>query len=339
MESNAESAATNLRRLIIGYRLSQAISVAAQLGVADLLRNGPQSAEELARRTGAHPRSLYRVLRLLASEGLLAEGEDEKFHLLPLGEPLRADIPGSLRHRAIFDNAAANWRAWGDLIYSVKTGEPAFNHVWHAGLFDYVNQDVELAASFNGLMAAQTIAVSKAVLDAYDFSGIDTLVDVGGGYGALLASVLEAHPSMHGVLFDLPHVVVEGQSRLAAGGLAARCTAVGGSFFDAVPEGGSAYVLKFVLHDWDDERCRGILSNCRRVVPVDGRLLIIEAIIPPGNAANYAKYMDLMMLVATEGGRERTQPEYRHLLDATGFRLARVVPTTSDVCLIEALVA
>lgn len=339
MESTTGSAATTLRRLIIGYRLSQAISVAAQLGVADLLKNGPQSADELARHTGTHSPSLYRVLRLLASEGLLAEAKDGRFHLLPLGEPLRADVPGSLRHRAIFDGAAANWQAWGELIHSVTTGEPAFNHVWHAGLFDYVNRDPELAASFNGFMAAQTTAVAQAVLDAYDFSGVDTLVDVGGGYGALVVSVLAAHPAMRGVLFDLPHVVAEGRSRLAAAGLAARCAAIGGSFFDAVPEGGDAYALKFILHDWDDERCREILTHCRRVMPVHGRLLIVEAIIRPGNAPDYGKYMDLTMLVMTEGGRERTESEYRALLTATGFRLTRVIPTTSDVCVIEALPA
>jgi hypothetical protein len=339
MENKSVPAAVALRRMIIGYRLSQAISVAAQLGIADLLKEGPLSADALAQRTNVHPQSLYRILRLLASEGLLTEGEDGRFQLLPLGEPLRADVPGSLRHRAIFDAAPANWRAWGELMHSVKTGEPAFNHVWHAGLFDYVNQDAALAASFNGFIAAQTQAVAQAVLEVYDFSGIGTLVDVGGGYGALVASVLTAYPDMRGILFDLPHVVAEGQSRLDRAGLAARCTAIGGSFFDAVPEGGDAYVLKFILHDWDDERCRTILDNCRRVMPVNGRLLIIEAIMQPGNAADYGKYMDLMMLVATEGGRERTESGYGALLSATSFRLTRVIPTTSDVCLVEALPA
>jgi O-methyltransferase domain/Dimerisation domain len=339
MENTIGSAATTLRRLIIGYRLSQAISVAAQLGVVDLLKDGPQSPDELARRTGVHPPSLYRVLRLLAGEGLLAEGEDGDFHLLPLGEPLRADVPGSLRYRAIFDGAAANWRAWGELMHSVKTGEPAFNHVWHAGLYDYANQDPDFAANLNGFITAQTIAVAQAVLDAYDFSGVDTLVDVGGGHGALLASVLSAHPAMRGVLYDLPHVAAEGRSRLASAGLVERCVAVGGSFFDAVPDGGDGYVLKFVLHNWDDARCRKILANCRRVMPVHGRLLIVEAIMRPGDAADYAKYMDLMMLVATEGGRERTESEYDALLNGTDFRLTRVIPTASEVCLIEALPA
>ena len=337
MEGTAEALATTLRRLIIGYRLSQAIAVAAEFGIADLLKDGPRSAEDLARRTGVHAPSLYRVLRLLASEGLLTEAEGGRFHLLPLGQQLRSDVPGSLYHRAIFDGAAANWRAWGELRHSVKTGEPSFNHIWQAGLYDYVKQNAELAVSFNGFIAAQTMAVGRAVLDAYDFSGIETLVDVGGGYGALIASVLSAHPAMRGILFDLPHVAAEAQSRLAAAGLAARCIAIGGSFFEAVPEGGEAYALKFVMHNWDDERCRKILALCRRVMPARGRLLIIEAILRPGNEADYGKYMDLMMLVATEGGRERTVAEYGVLLDATGFRLTRVVPTASDVCVIEGL--
>lgn len=337
MENNTESAAMTLRRLIVGYRLSQAISVVAQLGVADLLKDDPQSVSDIARRTGAHPQSLYRVLRLLASEGLFAEAEDGTFHLLPLGELLRSDVPGSLRDRALFDCAAANWRAWGELIYSVKSGQPAFNKVWRSGLFDYVNRTPELAASFNGFMASQTIAVAHAVLDAYDFSGVNTLVDVGGGYGALIASVLASHPAMRGILFDLPHVINEGRSRLAAAGLASRCASIGGSFFDAVPEGGDAYALKFILHDWDDERCRQILNCCRRVMPAPGRLLIVEAIIEPGNAPDYGKYMDVNMLVVTEGGRERTEPEYRALLAATGFRLNEVFLTKSDVCVLEAV--
>ncbi len=333
--SSHPSAAAALRRLIVGYRLSQAFSVVAKLGIADLLKDGAKSVDDLARTTGAHPPSLHRVLRLLASEGVFAETDPGRFELTPLAEPLRGDARESLRARAIFDGEECNWRAWGSLLHSVATGEPAFDHVHGAGLFSYLSRHPAAAAHFDALMTEQTTPWARAVVEAYDFSGIGTLVDVGGGYGALLAAILAAHPPMRGILYDLPHVIAAARPKLEATSVADRCDAIGGNFFEAVPEGGDAYVLKQILHDWDDDRCETILRNCRRVTPKGGRLLVVEALIPPGNEPGYAKFMDLMML-ALLTGRERTEEEYRRLLEATGFALSRVVRTPAEVSVIEA---
>ncbi len=184
-------------------------------------------------------------------------------------------------------------------------------------------------------MAAQTVTEARAVLEAYDFVGIDTLVDIGGGVGTLLAAILDAHPSMRGVLYDQSHVVVDARERLTGAGVVDRCRAVGGDFFESVPAGGNAYILKHILHDWDDDDCQRILGNCRRAIAKDGRLLVIEVLIPPGNDPDYGKFLDLQMLVVTKGGRERTQAEYRSLFESTGFTLARMIETQSDICVIE----
>lgn len=323
-----------LRRMIIGYRLSRALSVAAQLGIADLLRDGPRGLDDLAQVTGTHAPSLYRVLRLLVSEGVFIELHDGRFGMTRLAEPLRSDAPGSLRHRAIFDGAECNWRPWGQLMDSVVTGEPAFDRTFGTRFFDYLQQHPAAAARFDALMVEQTQPWARAILDAYDFSGIGTLVDVGGGYGALLAAILNAHPGLNGVLYDLPHVVEGAWPRLLAAAVAERCEAIAGDFFNAVPEGGDTYLLKNILHDWDDDQCITILGNCRRVMPAEGRLLVVEVILPPSSEPHYGHYFDLNMLVLLTG-RERTEAEYRKLFEAAGFSLSRIVATTSDVSVIE----
>lgn len=324
-----------LRRLIVGYRISQALSVAARLGIADLLADGPRSAEDLAAATDTHSLALYRLLRVLASEGVFTEKGDGRFALTPLAESLRANAPGSLHTRAIFDGAEGNWHAWGNLLKSIKNGEPAMQHTFGKDLFGYLKEHPYERKIFNEVMAAQTLAGARAVLEAYDFAGVDTLVDVGGGIGALLAAVLDVYPSMRGVLYDQSHVVVDARPRLAAAGVADRCETVGGDFFESVPMGGNAYMLKHILHDWDDDDCQRILENCRRAIAKDGRLLVIEVLIPSGNDPDYGKYLDLQMLVVTKGGRERTQAEYRRLFESTGFALARMIETQSDICVIE----
>ena len=311
-------AAADLRRMIVGYRLSQALHVAAKLGIADLLAEGPRRAEDLAGVTGSHPSSLYRVLRLLASEGVFEELEEGQFTLTPLAEPLRSDAPNSLRARAIFDGEEWNWHPWGNLLHSTKTGGSAFDHTYGMAVFDYLKETPEAATSFDSLMAAQTRPWALSVADAYDFADIGTLVDVGGGYGALLAAILTAHPHLKGVLVELPHVVAGARPKLEEAGLAGRCQTVAGDFFQSVPDGGDAYILKHVLHDWDDDRCVSILGNCRRAISNEDRLLVIEILIAPGNEPGYGKYLDLNMLVLTKG-RERTEEQYRTLFEAAGF--------------------
>ena len=329
-----QSAATDLRRMIVGYRLSQALHVAAKLGIADLLAEGPRRAEDLAEVTGSHPSSLYRVLRLLASEGVFEEREEGRFTLTPLAEPLRSDAPDSLRARAVFDGEEWNWHPWGNLLHSTKTGGSAFDHTYGVAVFDYLKETPEAATSFDSLMAAQTRPWALSVADAYDFADIGTLVDVGGGYGVLLAAILTAHPHLKGVLVELPHVVAGARPKLEEAGLAGRCETVAGDFFQSVPDGGDAYMLKHVLHDWDDDRCVSILNNCRRAISDEGRVLVIEILIALGNEPDYGKYLDLNMLVLTKG-RERTEEQYRTLFEAAGFRLSRVVPTGSELSIIE----
>jgi ubiquinone/menaquinone biosynthesis C-methylase UbiE len=334
MHTGEQSPMVALRRMIVGYRLSQALFVAAELGIADLLKDRPRSIDDLAQATGAHPPSLYRLLRLLASEGVFVEQDQGQFGLTPLAVPLQSDAPSTLRTRAIVDGAECNWRAWGQLMHSVMAGAPAFDHTFEMGFFDYLRQHPTAAASFDALMAEQTLPWARAIVDAYDFSSIGTLVDVGGGYGTLLVAILTAHPRLRGVLYDLPHVIAGARPRLTATEVTDRCDAIAGDFFAAVPDGGDSYLLKFILHDWDDDRCIAILKNCRRVMPIDGRLLVVEVIIPPNNEPGYGKYLDLNMLVLLTG-RERTEAEYRKLFEATGFALARVVATPSEVSIIE----
>ena len=334
MTENTPSSAAVLRRLIMGFRLSQALFVVAELRIADLLKDGARSSDDLADASGAHGPSLYRILRLLASEGVFTETGDGHFALTALAEPLLGD----LRARALFEAEACVWQAWGGLLHSVRTGEANFDHVHGKPFFRYLGEHPATAAKFDDLMAAQTTGWADAVIEAYDFSDIGTLVDVGGGYGALLGAILAAHPAMEGVLCDLPHVVEGAGPRLEAAGVAARCRTVGGDFFDSVPAGGDAYIMKHVLHDWDDDRCVTILANCRRVMPPDGRLLVVEVLIEPGNEPDYAKYLDVNMLVLLSGC-ERMEAAYRRLFEKAGFALARTVPTMAEISLIEGVPA
>jgi ubiquinone/menaquinone biosynthesis C-methylase UbiE len=275
-------------------------------------------------------------MRLLASEGVFAESEPRCFELTALAMPLQSAVPGSLRARAIFDCEEANWKAWGHLVHSVATGEPAFDRTHGTGLFEYLKEHAAAACSFNAVMTDQTAAWAHAVVEAYDFSGLGTLVDVGGGHGGLLAAVLAAHSQVRGVLYDQPHVVAGARPKLEAAGVADRCNIIGGDFFENVPAGGDAYLLKHILHDWDEPRCGAVLRNCRRAMPDGGRLLVVETLIPPGNEPSYGKYLDLNMLVLLTG-RERTEAEYGKLFEATGFRLSGVIATRSEISILEAM--
>ena len=338
MNAGDQAAAADLRRLIVGYRLSQALHVAARLGVADLLKNGPMSVDELARAVGAHPESLYRLMRLLASEGVFAESAPRRFSLTPRAGLLRSDVPGSLRVRAIYDCDEAYWQAWGNLMHSVATGEPAFDRTHGVPFFEYMKTHAAVAANFNTVMTDQNAAAAQAVVEAYDFSGLGTLVDVGGGHGSLLAAILAANPLLRGILHDQPHVVATARPTLEAAGVADRCDIIGGDFFKRVPAGGDAYLLKHILHNWDEPRCAAILRNARDAMPADGRLLVVETLIPPNNEPSYGKYLDLGMLVLLPG-RERTEAEYEELLEATGFTLSRVIETRSELSILEAIPA
>lgn len=326
-----------LFRMVTGYYISHAIHVAATLGIADLLAHGPQSSSALAKTTGTHAESLTRVLRLLASVGVFTEPEERCFALTPLGERLRTGVPGSMRSAALLF-AGITQEAWRDLLYSVRTGEPAFHHVFGMDSFSYMAQHPEVAANFDAAMADFTKGIASVVAATYDFSQFGTIVDVGGGNGILLEAILNAHPSLRGVLFDLPHAAERAQQRIEVVGLGERCKAVGGDFFLGVPTGGDAYILKHVIHDWDDARAVTILKNCHRAMGTHGKLLIVEGVYPPridqSDASRGAASNDVNMLVCT-GGRQRSEAEFRSLYDAAGFKLTSIVPTQVGVSIIE----
>jgi hypothetical protein len=321
-------------QLIAGFWVSRALYIAAKLGIADLLKGGPKNSEELAQATGMHLPSLYRVLRALASVGVFAEDGHGRFTLTPLAATLRTDVPGSLRAFAIAELGEDHYPAWGEVLHSIKTGEIAFDHLFGMDVWQYRAQHPEEGRIFDEAMASFSSVVNAAIVDSYDFSSLGTIVDVGGGDGSLIASILQANPGMKGVLFDLPHVVAGARRRIEAEGLAERCEVVAGDAFTSVPSGGDAYLLKWIIHDWDDERSVAILKNCHRAMAAHGKLLLVEAVIPHGNTPSFHKFMDLNMLVMT-GGRERSEAEYRVLLEAAGFRLTRVILTQSEMSVIE----
>ena len=322
-----------LFQMATGFWTTQSIYVAARLGIADLLKDGPKTSEELARATNTNAFMLYRVLRALAGLGIFAEDEQKRFGLTPLAEPLQSG-PNSFRAMAIHLAENSSWKAWGNLLESVRTGETAFTLANGAEVFPYYAEHKESFEPFNEAMTNLSEAVIKAVVPAYDFSSIRKLVDVGGGHGALLSAILKANPSTRGVLFDLPTVVEGAKERLAAEGVSDRAEVLGGDFFDSVPTGGDAYVMKLIIHDWDEERARLILKNCHSAMVDGGRLLLVETVVPEGNEPSFAKMMDLQMLVMT-GGRERTEAEYRDLFAAGGFKLTRVIPTESPMSIVE----
>jgi hypothetical protein len=336
------SARQRLAGMIGGYYLTQAIHVAAKLGIADRLRAGPRDAGQLARGTGTNARALHRMLRTLASFGLFAADDTGRYRLTELSELLRSDVPGSLRVAAL-NAGEIHYAAFGELLYSVRTGKPGFEKAHGLPLFDYFAVNREAGQIFNAALAELRSNAAAALLDVYDFSGVRQLVDVGGGDGSLLAAVLGRYPKIKGILFDLPHVVEKATAHFHTAAVRERSTLIGGDFFASAPDGGDVYLLRHVIHDWDDDKAVRILKNCRRAMGEIGRisnlshsrLLLVESVIQEDNQPSLGKFLDLVMLAMT-GGRERTEPEYRALLEASGFRLDRVLPTAVGIHVIEA---
>ncbi len=327
-----------LMRLSNGYQVSQAIHVVATLGIADLLKDGPRGSEDLAASVGAHPPSLYRLLRALASLGVFQEDREGHFSLTPLGACLRSDATEPVGPWATFIGQERHWETWGHLLHSVQTGASAFRHLYGTSPWEARAANPEASAVFDRAMTAISVSSAESVLAAYDFGKFRRVVDVAGGQGALLAAILVKHPTVQGVLFDQPHVVASAAPLLEAAGVAERCQVVGGSFFEAAPGGGDAYVLKAIVHDWDDAEATAILRSCRSAIEANGRLLVIEREILPPNEGAPAKLSDLNMLVML-GGRERTREEYAVLFAASGFRLASVTPTEAGLSIFEGVPA
>ncbi len=321
-------------QIISGFWISRAVYVIAKLGIPDLLKSGPKTADELASATKMHAPSLYRILRALASVGVVASHEDLRFSLTPLSETLVTDAPGSLRWFAVSELGQEHYPAWGNLMHSVKTGEIAFDNFFGVDIWKYFQQNPEDAAVFNDSMSSVTAATNEAITSLYDFSGIKKLVDVGGGHGGLITSLLKSNPEMKGVLFDAPEVIEGARARIEAAGLADRCETVAGDFFKAVPEGGDAYIMKWIIHDWDDERAIRILKNIRSQMPENGRIILVDCVVPETDEPHFSKFIDLNMLVMT-GGKERTAKEFAELFAAAGFRLVRVIPTDLPTSIVE----
>lgn len=328
-----ESIEQQLDQMITGYWTSQAIYAAAKFGIADLLADGPRSVDELAAASEADPQALYRLLRALASIGIFAEGEDQVFALTPLAEPLRSDVPGSKRALALM-TGDEQFLAWGEIEYAIRSGNTAFDKVFGQPVFDYLGENPDKAAIFDAAMTGIHGRETDDMLGAYDFTGINLLADVGGGNGSNLIALLKKYPAMKGILFDLPHVVERARTNIEAAGLGERCELVSGDFFESVPAGADAYLMRHIIHDWDDEKSGTILRNCRAAMPDDGKLLLVESVIPPGNDFFMGKLLDLTMLMIP-GGKERTEPEYSALFEEAGFELARIVPTESELSVLE----
>ena len=327
-----------LYHLATGHYLSHALTLAAKLGIADLLGDRPRQAADLAAATGTDARALGRVLRLLASAGVFEEEEGGAFALTPLGMALRSSVPGSARAMVLLFSGARIQEAWRDLEYCVRTGDPAFRKRGLDDPFKDPARTPEDDAGFDAAMADITKLTAVAVARAYDFGPLRTVVDVGGGNGALLIGILRAHPHLRGTVFDQPHAAERARRQIQADGLSERCDAVGGDFFESVPAGADAYILKHVIHDWADDRATVILRNCRRAMGERGRLLIVEGVYPPridqSLASRGAAKNDVNMLVNT-GGRQRSEAEFRDLYQAAGFRLVRMVATEARVSVIE----
>lgn len=321
-----------------GHFRSQAIYVAAALGIADLLEDGPKNCGELSRAAGAHPEALYRLLRALVSIGVFERNKNGDFQLNRLASTLLRNSPNSVRNAALLAGARFHWDSWSHLSYSVLTGKCAFEHVHGAELFDYLRGNAAAAAVYEGWMTRASEMQVRAVVESYDYARFGTIVDVGGGHGALLAAILNSNPAVRGILFDLPEIIRDARI-IADSGLDARCSGQAGDMFESVPRGGDLYILKTVIHDWSDGLAVRILGNCREAMTAGSRLLLIESVVPEGNGPHPSKFMDLNMLVLTHGGRERTIGEYRALFEAGGFELAQVIATRSPMSLLEGIPA
>jgi hypothetical protein len=324
--------------MIMAYRMSQLIYVAARLGIADFLKDGPKRSEELAALVGAHPHALYRVLRALASNGIFMETEDRSFALTPLAAPLQTGVAGSVRGVAMMQTQEPRWRAWGELLYSVKTGKSAFEHIYGMSNWEYHAKHPEVSESFNEGMAELTMQAIPAIVRAYDFAGRGRIVDVGAGRGHLMAAILARHPHLRGVVMELPALIESAGKVLETAGVAARCELVAGDYLASVPRGGDVYVLKSIIHGMSEANALRLLTNCRQSMLPGGRLLVIQVIVPLGNAPARIKMSDLLHLVSG-GGQERTEAEYRALFDAAGFTLIRVYPTAASFSILEGIPA
>lgn len=334
--SAATPAHVQLIQMGVAIWQARAVYAAAELGIADLLADGPLTAEDIARKTGTHAPSLSRLLRALASCGIVEETPSGEFATTALGNALRDGAPGAARATILTIAGSWQWKAWDQFLNALRTGESGMKAAHGKELFGFLADEPLHGERFNDAMVGMHGAVAPAVAAAYDFSQFKSIADIGGGKGALLTTILKAHPLIHGLLFDLPETGKAARDTIAASRLEARCTFHGGNFFEHIPGGHEAYLLAHVLHDWLDDDAIAILRQVRRAIPADGRLLIVEAVLPDGNIPHHGKLMDLLMLTVT-GGIERSQGEFAQILARSGFALANVHPTSTHQSVVEAI--
>lgn len=327
-----------LIQMASAYWISRIVYAAARLGLADHLAAGPQSAAELVGPTRTHAPSLHRLMRTLASLGILTERDAQRFALTPLGEALKAGAPGSARATLLTFGGPAFSAGFEQIMHSLETGKTGFEKAMGMPVFDHLSQHPDEASLFSETMVGFHGAEPAAVAEAYDFSAFKTVVDVGGATGNMLAAILSRHAGPRGVLFDMAHVVKDAPALLRERRVEPRVTIEAGNFFETVPAGGDAYLLSHVIHDWNEDQCLTILGHCRKAMKPDGRLLIVEMVLPVGDTPHPGKVLDIVMLVLP-GGQERTETEYAALLKKAGFRLTRVIPTQSAVSVVEAVPA
>jgi len=325
--------------MVIGKWISQALVTIVEIGVTDQLAKEARQCSDIAREAGVSEDGLYRLLRALASVGLFTESANRRFRLTAMGQLLRSDHPESLAGYARFTAHDITWRPWGQLNYSVKTGMPAFDQVFNVPIFEHFSRNPEVAAVFDDAMTSISAMEARATSGAYDFKGVETLMDVAGGHGLLLATILRRHKTMRGVLFDLPHVAAGASATFTRARITGRVRIESGDFFKELPSGADAIIMKHILHDWDDDSATQILQACHRALGTRGKVLIVDAVVPPNNAPHYGKLLDLEMLVLTPRGRERTKAEFAKLLRGAGFRLSRVIATQSPLSIVESIKA
>ncbi len=324
-------------QLLSASYIAGVVSCLAQMGIPDLVEAGPKSAKELASQIGADPEALHRLMRATASVGVLSEGPDGKFSETPMSAVLRSNGKPSLRALAMMGGREWHGRGWSRLEYCVRTGKQALEQIYGAPIFEYFKQHPDEGQIFNDAMTSISTGDSPAVVDAYSFEGLHSIVDVGGGHGLLLATIMARNPQMKGTLYDESHVI-EGAKNGPLKPVMERCTLASGDMFSSVPADADAYIMKHIIHDWPDELCIKILKACRKGVNPGGKLLVVDDVIQPGNDFYAGKFLDLQMLIFP-GGKERTEKQFRELLAASGWRLSRVVPTATPICIVEGIQA
>jgi O-methyltransferase domain/Dimerisation domain len=326
-----------LMQVATGYMASRALNLATELKIADLLSGGPKPVAELAKSSGANEDALYRILRALASVGIFTEVAPRKFGLTPAAELLQSGIPGSFHPMVRFMCDAFHFTMYAEMMHALKTGETVCDRVLGMPIFEYFAKDSQEGAVFHDAMTSFSSAVIPAVLEVYDFSSIGTLMDVAGGHGFVLTSVLEKYPQMKGVLFEMEHVCEGAQARIAKLECQGRCQVVTGDFFKSIPGGADAIIMKHIIHDWNDEQALTILKNCHQALAgrSKAKVILLEAVLPHGNEPHFGKIIDLEMLMMP-GGRERTEEEFRTLFAKAGFQLTRIVPNKSPLSVVEA---